>query len=163
MSLRARIQFDTALFDQSSNINATNAQFKDLASGSIVRRFYFGAEGRAFRDFWYEFRMDLGGANAEGTNAIVNLARVAYNWSNIAYANEPHFRINAGIIQPLFTYGDSVSSSSTTFMERGDSVNLAISGYGADDHRSVRRPRKRSSEAFAAANRRFGRSDSTGT
>ena len=45
-----------------------------LASGAIVRRFYFGAEGRAFRDFWYEFRMDLGGANAEGSNAIVNLA-----------------------------------------------------------------------------------------
>ena len=135
MSLRARIQFDTALFDQTSNINATNAQFKDLASGSIVRRFYFGAEGRAFRDFWYEFRMDLGGANAEGSNAIVNLARVAYNWGNLAYPNEPHFRINAGIIQPLFTYGDSVSSSSTTFMERGDVVNLAIAGYGADDHR----------------------------
>ena len=135
MSLRARIQFDTALFDQSSNINATNAQFKDLASGSIVRRFYFGAEGRAFRDFWYEFRMDLGGANAEGSNAIVNLARIAYNWGNIAYPNEPHFRINAGVIQPLFTYGDSVSSSSTTFLERGDVVNLAIAGYGGDDHR----------------------------
>jgi phosphate-selective porin OprO/OprP len=135
MALRSRIQFDTALWSQSSNINSTNAQFKDLASGSIVRRFYFGAEGRAFRDFWYEFRMDLGGANAEGSNAIVNLARVAYNWGNIAYPNEPHFRINAGIIQPLFTYGDSVSSSSTTFLERGDVVNTAIAGYGADDHR----------------------------
>ena len=135
MALRARIQFDTAGFSQSSNINATNAQFKDLASGSIVRRFYFGAEGRAFRDFWYEFRMDLGGANAEGSNAIVNLARVAYNWGNVAYPNEPHFRVNAGIIQPLFTYGDSVSSSSTTFLERGDVVNTAIAGYGGDDHR----------------------------
>src|SRR5258706_6707879 len=41
MSLRARIQFDTALFNQKSNINSSNAQFKDLASGSIVRRFYF--------------------------------------------------------------------------------------------------------------------------
>lgn len=135
MAFRARIQFDTALFDQRSNLGPSNVQFKDLASGSIVRRFYFGAEGRAFRDFWYEFRMDLGGANAEGSNAIVNLARVAYNWGNVAYPNEPHFRINAGIIQPLFTYGDSVSSSSTTLMERGDVVNLAIAGYGADDHR----------------------------
>lgn len=135
MSLRARTQFDTALFSQASNINSTNAQFKDLASGSIVRRFYFGAEGRAFRDFWYEFRMDLGGANAEGSNAIINLARVAYNVGNVAYPNERHFRINAGVIQPLFTYGDSVSSASTTFMERGDVVNLAIGGYGGDDHR----------------------------
>ena len=47
--------------------------------------------------------MDLGGANAEGNNAIVNLARVAYNIENVTYPNEPHFRINAGIIQPMFT------------------------------------------------------------
>ena len=135
LSLRARIQFDGAFFNQDSNIAASNAQFKDLASGAMVRRFYFGGEGRAFRDFWYEFRMDLGGANAEGSNAIVNLARVAYNFGNINNPNEMHFRINAGIIQPMFTYGDSVSSSSTTFMERGDVVNTAISGFGADDHR----------------------------
>jgi phosphate-selective porin OprO/OprP len=135
LSLRARIQFDGAFFSQDSNINATNAQFKDLASGAIVRRFYFGAEGRAFRDFWYEFRMDFGGANAEGNNAIINLARVAYNFGNLNNPNELHFRINAGIIQPLFTYGDSVSSSSTTFIERGDVVNTTIAGYGGDDHR----------------------------
>src|SRR3954469_17182730 len=30
MALRARIQFDTALFNQDSNIGTTNAQFKDL-------------------------------------------------------------------------------------------------------------------------------------
>ena len=135
MSLRFRTQFDTALFSQASNIGGSNAQVKDLASGAVMRRFYFGAEGRAFRDFWYEFRMDLGGANAEGNNAIINLARVAYNIGNVAYANEAHFRINAGVIQPMFTYGDSVSSASTTFMERGDVVNLAILGYGGDDHR----------------------------
>jgi phosphate-selective porin OprO/OprP len=135
MSIRFRTQFDTALFSQKSNLGSTNVQYKDLASGAIVRRFYFGAEGRAFRDFWYEFRGDFGGANAEGGNAIVNLARVSYNIGNVAYPNESHFRINVGVIQPIFTYGDSVSSASTTFMERGDVVNLAIAGYGGDDHR----------------------------
>ena len=135
MSLRYRFQFDTVLFDQTSNINATNAQFKDLASGSIVRRFYIGAEGRAFRDFWYEFRLDFGGANAEATNPIVNLGRVSYNWGNVAYANQPHFRINAGIIQPMFTYNDSVSSASTTFLERPDAVNIATTSYGGLDPR----------------------------
>ena len=135
MSLRFRTQFDTVLFNQKSNLGPTNVQFKDLASGAIIRRFYFGAEGRAFRDFWYEFRMDLGGANAEGTNAIINLARIAYNIGNVAYPNESHFRINAGVIQPIFTYGDSVSSASTTFIERADVVNLAIAGFGGDDHR----------------------------
>src|ERR1051326_2359879 len=84
-SLRARIQTDLGLFNQDSNLNATNVQFKDLASGAVVRRFYFGGEGRAFRDFWYEFRLDLGGAgSAEGSNSTVNLARIAYNWGNIS-------------------------------------------------------------------------------
>src|SRR5882724_4953334 len=106
MSLRYRFQFDTALFGQDSNIAGTNAQFKDLASGSMVRRFYIGAEGRAFRDFWYELRLDFGGSNAESTNPIVNLGRIAYNFGNVAYANETHFRINAGIIQPMFTFAD---------------------------------------------------------
>src|SRR4051812_3429131 len=31
MSLRARIQFDSALFNQDSNLGASNVQFKDLA------------------------------------------------------------------------------------------------------------------------------------
>jgi phosphate-selective porin OprO/OprP len=135
LSIRFRTQFDTALFSQKSNLGSTNVQYKDLASGAIVRRFYFGAEGRAFRDFWFEFRGDFGGANAEGSNAIINLARVSYNYGNVAYANQPHFRVNVGVIQPIFTYGDSVSSASTTFIERADVVNLAIAGYGGDDHR----------------------------
>jgi phosphate-selective porin OprO/OprP len=135
MSLRYRFQFDTAFFDQNSNINSSTAQFKDLASGSMVRRFYIGAEGRAFRDFWYELRLDFGGSNAEGTNPIVNLGRIAYNYGNLAYANETHFRVNAGIIQPIFTYADSISSASTTFLERPDVVNVATVSYGGLDPR----------------------------
>ena len=135
MSLRYRLQVDNVLFRQSSNINASNAQFKDLNSGVAVRRFYIGAEGRAFRDFWYELRLDFGGSNFESTNPIVNLGRIAYNWGNLAYANQPHFRINAGILQPIFTYGDSVSSSSTTFLERADVVNVATTGFGGLDPR----------------------------
>jgi len=130
MSLRARFQFDSAFFNQSSNINASNAQFKDLASGSIMRRAYIGIEGRAFRDFWYEYRMDFGGSNQEGTNPVVNLARIAWNYGNVAYPAEPHFRINAGLIQPIFTYDDSVSSASVTFLERAAPVNVATSAYG---------------------------------
>jgi phosphate-selective porin OprO and OprP len=135
MSLRYRLQLDTVLFDQNSGIGSSNAQFKDLNSGLAVRRFYLGAEGRAFRDFWYELRLDFGGSNFETTNPLVNLARVAYNWGNLAYANQPHFRINAGILQPIFTYGDAVSSSSTTFLERADLVNVATAGYGGLDPR----------------------------
>jgi phosphate-selective porin OprO and OprP len=135
MTMRGRFQVDTAFFNQDDNINATNAQVKDLASGGVVRRFYVGAEGRAFRDFWYEYRMDLGGANAEGSSGIINIARVAYNIGNFGNISEPHLRINAGVIQPLFTYGDGVSSASITFMERAGVINTAIFGYGADARR----------------------------
>lgn len=135
MTMRGRFQVDTAFFNQDDNINASNAQVKDLASGGVVRRFYIGAEGRAFRDFWYEYRMDLGGANAEGQSGIINIARVAYNIGNFANISEPHLRINAGVIQPLFTYGDGVSSASLSFMERAAVVNTAIFGYGADARR----------------------------
>ena len=135
-SLRARIQTDLGLFNQDSNLNATNVQFKDLASGAVVRRFYFGGEGRAFRDFWYEFRLDLGGAgSAEGSNSTVNLARIAYNWGNISDPTATHFRLNAGIIQPLFTYGDGISSGSATLLEEADVVNTAIGAFGGADHR----------------------------
>ncbi len=130
VALRARFQFDSAFFNQSSNINSSNAQFKDLASGAIMRRAYIGIEGRVFRDFWYEYRMDFGGSNQEGTNPVVNLARIAWNYGNVAYPAEPHFRINAGLIQPIFTYDDSVSSSSVTFLERAAPVNVATSAYG---------------------------------
>jgi len=134
MAFRYRLQFDTVLFNQNSNLSP-NVAVRDLNSGVAVRRFYLGAEGRAFRDFWYELRLDFGGSNFEATNPIVNLGRVAYNYGNLAYPNQPHFRINAGILQPIFTYGDSVSSASTTFLERADVVNLATAGYGALDPR----------------------------
>src|SRR5262245_41013871 len=49
MSLRARLQFDGASYDQDDN--------GQLASGVITRRAYLGVEGRAFGNFWYEFRM----------------------------------------------------------------------------------------------------------
>ncbi|HEX3484671.1 MAG TPA: hypothetical protein VHT51_06395, partial [Micropepsaceae bacterium] len=48
---------------------------------------------------------------------------------------ETHFRINAGIIQPIFTYADSISSASTTFLERPDVVNVATTSYGGLDPR----------------------------
>ena len=135
MSIRTRMQIDTAFFNQDANLNSTNVANKDLNSGEAVRRFYIGFEGRAYRDFWFEMRADLGGSNAEVTNPTLNLARIAYNYGNLAYPNQFHFRINAGVIQPIFTYGDSVSSASTTFLERADAVNVATTGYGGQDPR----------------------------
>lgn len=141
MAIRVRVQTDVASFMQDSDLGNTtptrNVQFKDLASGAVVRRAYLGVEGRAFYDFWYEFRLNFGGSNAESGD-IINLARLAYvyNW-NVAYPSQPHFRINAGVIQPIMTFEDTVSSAQTTFMERGSVVNVATDFGGKDPRRGV--------------------------
>src|SRR5436190_6389537 len=58
MAIRVRFQFDNANFFQSNNVNVItpthDVQFKDLSNGVVVRRAFFGVEGKAFNDFWYE-------------------------------------------------------------------------------------------------------------
>ena len=92
-----------------------DVQFKDLKSGAITRRAYLGIEGRAFGDFWYEYRMDFGGSKLAIANPIINLARISYNIGDVTNPAASHFRINAGLIKPIFTYDDSTSSASLTF------------------------------------------------
>lgn len=133
MSVRGRFHVDAASYqqDHSPHVDATHnvpvAQ-RDFASGVIVRRAQFGVEGRAFKDFLYELRLDFGGSSSEGESSLVNLARVAY-------VGIPDWRLNAGIIEPVFTYGNSVSSNDITFIERADVVNIATGSFGGGDTR----------------------------
>ena len=140
LSFRARFQFDSATFFQDSPTSPTNfAQFKDLASGTVVRRAYFGIEGKAFNDFWYEFRLNGGGsdggsAGAAGVPAggegdpLVNIARVQYN-------GIPNFRINVGIIEPIQSLDGSISSGQLIFLERAEIENIAADSFGGGDSR----------------------------
>jgi phosphate-selective porin OprO/OprP len=125
LAIRTRFQTDVASFMQDDNLPATVVG-RDLSSGAVVRRAYLGIEGRSFKDFWYEFRLNFGGTNAEG--AALNLAR-------IAYVGIPNFRINLGIIQPIFTYGNTVSSGQLTFIERAEAINIATDNFGGEDAR----------------------------
>jgi len=97
MALRGRFHVDAASYSQDHSFPASHpvpqAQ-RDFASGVIVRRAQFGVEGRAFKDFWYELRLDFGGSSSEGESSLVNLARVAYT-------GIPNWRINAGVIEPV--------------------------------------------------------------
>lgn len=131
MSVRGRFHVDAATYWQDHNFPASHpvpqAQ-RDFASGVIVRRAQFGVEGRAFKDFIYELRLDFGGSSSEGESSLVNLARVAY-------VGIPDWRINAGVIEPVFTYGNSVSSNEITFVERADVVNVATGSFGGGDTR----------------------------
>lgn len=131
LALRGRFQVDYANFMQKDPSEIPNATIKDLSSGVVIRRAYFGVEGMAFKDFWYEFRMNFGGSTAEsptGGDANLNLAR-------IAYTGIPNFRVNVGIIQPVFTLADTVSSGGLLFIERPEIGNIAAGTFGGSDSR----------------------------
>ena len=122
MSIRGRFQFDAADFMQDIQKSSRRRSSRISASGAVVRRAFIGVEGKSFSDFWYEFRLDAGGASAEGTNPLVNIARVAYQ-------GIPNFRINIGVIQPIFTMDDATSSANLMFMERSEINNIATSSF----------------------------------
>ena len=125
MAIRARFQADFAAFQQSKGLS-TNG---DLSSGANVRRAYFGVEGKVFRDFWYEFRLNFGGGNGiEATDSYLNIARVMYT-------GIPHVRINVGIIEPVFAAGLNVSSGALMFLERDPIDNAAAGAFGGADGR----------------------------
>ncbi len=141
MAVRARFQFDVAHFLQRKEYTCNTAkagcngaagegqaQFKDLASGAGIRRAYLGVEGRSFKDFWYEFRLNFGGSNSEGADAAVNIARVAY-------IGVPFWRLNLGVMQPIFTMSDATSSANLTFIERAAINNIATDAFGGSDAR----------------------------
>jgi phosphate-selective porin OprO/OprP len=132
LSLRARLQLDAGGFDQPSNVEDVtglrDVEFKHLNSGALVRRAYLGVEGSAFRDFWYEYRMNFGGDGFRIAAPYIHLARVSYNIGS--YENGPLLRINAGLIKPVFTYNDATSSASLTFLERAAAVNVATETFG---------------------------------
>ncbi len=127
MALRVRMQADFADFMQRNPLAPTNtAQYKDLSSGAVIRRAFFGVEGKAFKDFWYEFRYNGGGTNAEG---------FALSIARIAYVGIPHLRVNLGIIEPAFMNEGTVSSGQLMFLERPEIDNIAATTFGASDAR----------------------------
>ncbi len=134
MSVRARLQLDAGWFDQSQDVHDIapdrDVEFKDLRSGTNTRRAYLGVEGRAFGSLSYEYRMNFGDTRSFLTNPNVNIARVSYNAGNLGNPDRAHFRIDAGFIRPMFTFGDSTSSAALLFLERADAGNVASTAYG---------------------------------
>ena len=139
MSFRVRLQVDSANFMQDSptQLMASAPQaVRDLSSGALVRRAFFGVEGKAFNDFFYEFRLNGGGSTgsagagvtgSEG-DPLVSLARVAY-------LGIPHFELNVGVIEPAFMFEGVDSSGQLPFIERPEIDNIAADTFGAGDSR----------------------------
>jgi phosphate-selective porin OprO/OprP len=136
MAIRVRFQFDDANFmqDSASQLAVKSPlATRDLSSGAVVRRGFFGVEGKAFNDFWYEFRLNGGGSNGGGANAgegdpLVSLARVAYTGID-------HFELNVGVIEPAFMFEGTTSSGQLMFLERPEIDNIAADSFGAGDAR----------------------------
>lgn len=129
MAFRVRAQMDYGSFIQDSPASQPNAQYKDLSNGAAVRRAFFGVEGKAFKDFWYEFRYNAGGGGgAESGDPAMSIARVAYTGID-------HFRINVGIIEPAFMLEGTTSSGQLMFLERPEIENIALDSFGAADAR----------------------------
>jgi len=99
-----------------------------LSSGAVVRRAYFGVEGRAFKDFWYEIRLNAGGSDAEQGDPLLNKAV-------LTYTGVTNTHVNIGVIEPNFMFEGTTSSAWLTFMERPEIDNIAADGYGAGDSR----------------------------
>jgi phosphate-selective porin OprO and OprP len=130
MSLRGRFQVDWANYwqDDTFAVGVPTAE-RDLSGGAVVRRARFGVEGKALNDFWYELRFEFGGSGTE-SSGLLNLARIHYN-----IAGDPDWRLNVGVMQPIFTYQNAVSSADLIFVERPSIVNILVDQYGGDSAR----------------------------
>jgi len=146
MAFRVRFQSDFAGFSQDSTHPAGFAGPADLSSGAVIRRAYFGVEGKAFNDFSYELRLNAGGTNGglgntpvpAGTGGAFPTAGEGdpiLNKAVITYTGIPHWHFNVGVIEPAFMFEGTTSSASLIFLERPEIDNIAADSFGAGDSR----------------------------
>jgi phosphate-selective porin OprO/OprP len=139
LAIRARVQADFAGYSQDSTHPAGFAGANDLSSGSVVRRAYFGIEGKAYSDFSYELRFNAGGSDGGsfGASGVPNAGEgdPLLNKAVISYTGIPNVHINVGVLEPAFMMEGTTSSANLMFMERPDFENIAADTFGAGDSR----------------------------
>lgn len=139
MAFRVRFQSDFAGFMQDSTHPAGFAGPADLSSGAVIRRAYFGVEGKVFNDFSYELRLNGGGTNGGNAQAsgVPNGGEgdPLVNKAVITYTGIDHFHLNVGVIEPAFMFEGTTSSASLMFLERPEIDNIAADSFGAGDSR----------------------------
>jgi phosphate-selective porin OprO/OprP len=160
LAIRARMQADFAGFSQDTTHPAGFAGPSDLSSGAVMRRAYFGIEGKAYNDFWYEIRLNAGGSDggnnptctstttvtapaggtATSTCAIGSIEPAGegdplLNKMVITYVGIPWWHFNVGVIEPSFMMEGTTNSASLTWIERPDLENIAADSFGAGDSR----------------------------
>ena len=162
LAIRARMQADFASYMQDAPAThpAPFAGPTDLSSGAVMRRAYFGIEGRAYNDFWYEIRLNAGGSDgglnstctstttvtapaggtATSTCAVGAIASGGegdplLNKMVSTYVGVPWWHFSVGVIEPSFMMEGTTNSASLTWMERPDLENIAADSFGAGDSR----------------------------
>jgi phosphate-selective porin OprO/OprP len=141
LAIRARFQADYAGYmqDQSQIQRIGFAGPTDLSSGAVMRRAYFGIEGKAYSDFAYEIRLNAGGSDGGsfGASGVPNAGEgdPLLNKAVITYTGIPNWHFNVGVLEPAFMMEGTTSSASLTFMERPDFENIAADTFGAGDSR----------------------------
>ncbi|HJS45951.1 MAG TPA: porin [Rhizomicrobium sp.] len=125
MSFRTRFQSDFAVFSQDQQ-PASFGGPRDLSSGAVIRRAYFGIEGKAYSDFAYEFRLNLGGSGVEGAD----LSKAVVHYIGI-----PNWHFSMGVLEPAFMFEGTTSSGNLIFLERPEIDNIGQDIFGAGDAR----------------------------
>ena len=141
LDFRVRFQTDFAGYSQQQG-QVTRAGFAgptDLSSGSVLRRAYFGLEGKAYSDFSYEIRLNAGGSDGGsfGASGVPNAGEgdPLLNKAVITYTGIPDWHFNVGVLEPSFMMEGTTSSANLTWMERPDIENIAADTFGAGDSR----------------------------
>jgi len=160
LAIRARMQADFAGYMQDSTHGVGFAGPSDLSSGAVMRRAYFGIEGKAYNDFAYEIRLNAGGSDGGLNSACTSTTTITapaggaatstcavgaigpggegdplLNKMVITYTGIPNFHFNVGVIEPSFMMEGTTSSANITWMERPDLENIAADSFGAGDSR----------------------------
>jgi len=139
MSIRARFQADFANFMQDSTHPAGFAGPADLSSGAVVRRAYLGVEGKAYNDFAYELRLNVGGSDGGSAGAAgvptSGEGDPLLNKAVISYTGLTNWHFNFGVIEPAFMFEGTTSSAALIFLERPEIDNIAADSFGAGDSR----------------------------
>jgi phosphate-selective porin OprO/OprP len=139
MGVRVRFQSDFAAFSQDSTHPTGFAGPSDLSSGAVVRRAYFGIEGKAYNDFSYEFRLNAGGTNGGSNGASGGVTAgegdPLLNKAVVTYTGVPNWHFSAGVIEPAFMFEGTTSSAQLMFLERPEIDNIAADTFGAGDSR----------------------------
>ncbi len=131
-NVRMRFQTDFASFSQDNSHPAGFVGPNDLGSGAVMRRAYVGFDGKVYRDFAYDVRVNFGGSNGGGTGG--NEGDPLLNRFYLSYTGIPDWHFSVGVLEPVFQGELTQSSSALMFIERAEIDNIA-SQYGAGDTR----------------------------